>query len=388
MLTWKKIALAGVALSSAVAQAETSDLKPVPESLQHCTVCHGSQLMGNVTNGAPRLSGLPSWYIKNQLVAFRHGWRGEHPEDHNGNEMQAAAKALDAESLQATADFVASTQSALPPVTLEGDIERGKELFISCQGCHGTNAEGIEAIQAPALTGLNDWYIAKQLHNFLSNKRGYSAGDSNGAIMKASTLLLQDEQSVSDVSAYIVSINKPVKETTEEPGVNMKKSSLAAAALATTLSLSAAAEPPKRYPLPNNSTFPIARAVEVPAGTTLVYHSGQVPAPEDTEAEKGSRKYYGSTYTQAMSVFKKFEASLADMGLDFGDAIKLTVFLVGDPEMEGKMDFGGFMKAYTQYFGTEEQPNLPARSAIQIAGLAGGPGMLVEIEMVLAARRY
>ena len=34
-----------------------------------------------------------------------------------------------------------------------------------------------------------------------------------------------------------------------------------------------------RYPLPNNSTFPIAQAVEVSAGTTLVYHSGTVPGP-------------------------------------------------------------------------------------------------------------
>lgn len=85
-----------------------------------------------------------------------------------------------------------------------------------------------------------------------------------------------------------------------------------------------------------------------------------------------------------MSVFKSFESSLKDLGLSFGDAIKMTVFLVGDPAMDGKMDFSGFMKAYTQYFGTEEQPNLPARSAVQIAGLAGGPGMLVEVEMVLA----
>jgi enamine deaminase RidA (YjgF/YER057c/UK114 family) len=62
----------------------------------------------------------------------------------------------------------------------------------------------------------------------------------------------------------------------------------------------------------------------------------------------------------------------------------MTVFLVGDPAMDGKMDFGGFMKAYTKYFGTEDQPNKPARSAFQIAGLAGGPGMLVEIEVVIA----
>jgi enamine deaminase RidA (YjgF/YER057c/UK114 family) len=42
------------------------------------------------------------------------------------------------------------------------------------------------------------------------------------------------------------------------------------------------------------------------------------------------------------------------------------------------------MRAYTQYFGTEAQPNKPSRSAFQIAGLAGGPNMLIEIEMVIA----
>ena len=41
------------------------------------------------------------------------------------------------------------------------------------------------------------------------------------------------------------------------------------------------------------------------------------------------------------------------------------------------------MRAYRKYFGTEAQPNLPARSAFQVAGLAA-PGMLVEIEVVLA----
>jgi enamine deaminase RidA (YjgF/YER057c/UK114 family) len=48
------------------------------------------------------------------------------------------------------------------------------------------------------------------------------------------------------------------------------------------------------------------------------------------------------------------------------------------------MDFLGFMEAYTQYFGTAEQPNLPARSAVQVAGLVN-PGMLVEIEVIVAA---
>jgi enamine deaminase RidA (YjgF/YER057c/UK114 family) len=47
------------------------------------------------------------------------------------------------------------------------------------------------------------------------------------------------------------------------------------------------------------------------------------------------------------------------------------------------MDFEGMMAAYSQFFGTKEQPNLPARSTVQVAGLVA-PGMLVEIEVQLA----
>jgi enamine deaminase RidA (YjgF/YER057c/UK114 family) len=43
------------------------------------------------------------------------------------------------------------------------------------------------------------------------------------------------------------------------------------------------------------------------------------------------------------------------------------------------------MEAYTQYFGTKEQPNLPARTTVQIAAL-NAVGMLVEIEVVLAKK--
>jgi enamine deaminase RidA (YjgF/YER057c/UK114 family) len=97
-----------------------------------------------------------------------------------------------------------------------------------------------------------------------------------------------------------------------------------------------------------------------------------------------STEYYGDTETQAMSIFAKFEASMAELGVGFGDIVKMTVFLVGDPALDGQMDFAGFMRAYSRFFGTQEQPNKPARSAIQIAGLAGGPNMLIEIEAVIA----
>jgi len=66
--------------------------------------------------------------------------------------------------------------------------------------------------------------------------------------------------------------------------------------------------------------------------------------------------------------------------------VMMHVFLVGDPANGGKMDFAGMMTGYTQFFGTREQPNKPARSAVQVAGLAA-PGALVEIE-VIAVRRH
>ncbi len=166
----------------------------------------------------------------------------------------------------------------------------------------------------------------------------------------------------------------------------------ACAAIAAVMAMSAivtavpanAADAPGIIRYPNGTTFPIARAVEVPAGFKIIFHSGFTPSPANPQAKEGSPEYWGDTKTQAMSAFQKMEASLKDMGLGFGDVVKMNVFLVGDPAT-GKMDFKGFMDAYTQFFGTPQQPNLPARSAVQVAGLAGA-GLLVEVEVVLAQK--
>ncbi len=167
-------------------------------------------------------------------------------------------------------------------------------------------------------------------------------------------------------------------------GTTTGRCAQAFAVLCTLLPVAARTGEVVRYPLPNNSTFPIARAVEVPGGTTLVFHSGVTPAPKDPGAPPNSPAYWGDTKTQALSVFARLKDSLDGMGLGFGDVVKMTVFLAPDPvSADGRMDFKGFMDAYTQYFGTTAQPKLPARSAVEVAGLAA-PGMLVEVEVILA----
>lgn len=149
--------------------------------------------------------------------------------------------------------------------------------------------------------------------------------------------------------------------------------------LTLSMSVTVFAESVQRYPLVN-SNFPIAAAVEVTGGS-LVFESGKVPGPKDPKAEKYSVAFWGDTEEQSLDVLRQIEASLKSKGLGMGDVIKMTVFLVGDETKGGGMDFAGMMKAYTQFFGTEAQPNLPSRSAVQVAGLAV-PGMLVEIEVI------
>jgi enamine deaminase RidA (YjgF/YER057c/UK114 family) len=135
-----------------------------------------------------------------------------------------------------------------------------------------------------------------------------------------------------------------------------------------------------RHKLPNGNPFPISAAVEIPAGKTLVFVSGTVPPVADAKAPKDSIAAYGDTKTQTIGALTSIKATLESMHLTLGDVVKMQAFLVGDPAKGGKLDFDGFMQGYTQFFGTPAQPNLPARSAFQVAALAN-PGFLVEIEV-------
>jgi len=124
---------------------------------------------------------------------------------------------------------------------------------------------------------------------------------------------------------------------------------------------------------------PIATGVWV--GDTL-YLSGQLASPvTPADSTKGTAAVYGDTETQSMSALTKIQAALKNEGLAMADVVMMHVFLVGDPAKGSKLDFPGMMAAYTRFFGTKDQPNKPARSAMQVAALAA-PWALVEIEVI------
>jgi enamine deaminase RidA (YjgF/YER057c/UK114 family) len=162
-----------------------------------------------------------------------------------------------------------------------------------------------------------------------------------------------------------------------------KVTAVAAGLLFTTLVTAAPADDVVRLPLPDGNPFPISSAVTVRGDLDTVYVSGALPSVVNKDAPKGSVAAYGDTEAQTVSTINNIKTTLARLGLGLGDIVKMTVFLVGDPEKENKMDFAGLMKGYSQFFGTAEQPNKPARSAMQVVALAL-PGTLVEIEVIAA----
>jgi len=87
-----------------------------------------------------------------------------------------------------------------------GNASAGKELYMGCSGCHGADGMGNETLRAPRLAGQKAWYIVTQLDNFKTGLRGTISGDSGGAMMRPMALLLENDQAVADVAAYLESL--------------------------------------------------------------------------------------------------------------------------------------------------------------------------------------
>jgi cytochrome c oxidase subunit 2 len=84
-----------------------------------------------------------------------------------------------------------------------GDAAAGKPLYAVCAACHGLQAEGNPAMNAPKLTGQGDWYLKRQLKNFKDGARGTHDKDVFGKQMAPMAATLADDAAVDNVVAYI-----------------------------------------------------------------------------------------------------------------------------------------------------------------------------------------
>lgn len=102
-------------------------------------------------------------------------------------------------------------------------IAQGRSLYPTCATCHGQNAEGMKALNAPGLAHQEVWYLERQMNNFRADFRGAHEGDTYGAQMAPMAKTLANEEAVKAVVAYIKTLPGKRPEKTVEGDVSNGK---------------------------------------------------------------------------------------------------------------------------------------------------------------------
>ena len=188
-------------------------------SYEVCAGCHGFVGEGNRLIGAPRLAGVESWYLERQILGFEAGHRGYDEADADGRRMALMAQAVESE--RELGDILAWIASLPPPATPAPSSEpaavadasdRGRSLYASCSACHGSAGEGNEALGAPALVTLDDWYLGAQLQAYADGLRGTHPSDSYGAQMRAFASIFDTDEERQALVGFIRTLRSAARE--------------------------------------------------------------------------------------------------------------------------------------------------------------------------------
>jgi cytochrome c553 len=119
--------------------------------------------------------------------------------------------------LASIALFTSACKSGPP----EGE-GRGAALYAICAPCHGSDGSGNRDYQAPAIAGLDDWYVTLQLDKFRNGLRGAHPDDVEGLRMRPMARTLKTDVDVAAVSAYVAAM-KPTNPSPVLTGGDAKK---------------------------------------------------------------------------------------------------------------------------------------------------------------------
>jgi cytochrome c553 len=206
--------LAAVALigSAQIACRPDGAQKTLPGSELYaaCASCHGKAGEGNLVLKAPLIAGLPAWYVEAQLIKFKTGARGAHPDDLEGLRMRPMSRQmLNDGEVKSVSAYIAQLQAKKPAPSIEGgDAAAGQAGYATCGACHGPTGAGLEAMKAPPLAGQSDWYLMAQLLKFKSGVRGTAPGDTTGGQMRPMAMTLANEQAIKNVVAHISTMSR------------------------------------------------------------------------------------------------------------------------------------------------------------------------------------
>ena len=173
-----------------------------------CAACHGTAGEGNRALGAPALTQLSSDYLARQLSHFVSGVRGAHPDDDAGKRMALSVANLSESDIPGLAALITTElPPAQPATTITGDAARGEDYYVNiCSACHSGNGQGNDALGAPALAGVNDWYLKSSYQSYLEGIRGSHPDDFYGAQMARLAPALAKGDDIDDVIAFITTL--------------------------------------------------------------------------------------------------------------------------------------------------------------------------------------
>jgi len=163
---------------------------------QVCAACHGEKGEGKEELFSPSITGLPTWYLEEQVKKFRSGARGFHPEDLPGQQMRAVSLTLtDAQIAEAAATVAAMPVRLTEPPPPGFDLETARFRYANeCMECHRYNGKGEIVFHSAPLISLNRSYLKRQLMNYRSGRRGASEGDLYGAKMVENMKRMSDSE--------------------------------------------------------------------------------------------------------------------------------------------------------------------------------------------------
>lgn len=189
---------------ASIAATAAADVSAGAALYTPCAACHGAAGEGNAALNAPKLAGQGGWYLQRQLANFKHGVRGAQPNDTYGMQMVPFAGLLpDETAVRNLVAYIGTLPDRPAPTTVAGDGRKGAALYQTCAGCHGNSGQGIQAMDAPRLANMSDWYLVRQLTNFRDGIRGSHHQDFYGRQMVLIGGALGDARSINDLVAHI-----------------------------------------------------------------------------------------------------------------------------------------------------------------------------------------
>jgi cytochrome c553 len=113
-----------------------------------------------------------------------------------------------------TTVFVAVLWAGSACTAPDAGLPRGAALFDTCVPCHGAAGGGTLELGAPAIAGLPQWYVERQLEKFRDGLRGAHPDDIPGMRMRPMAVTLNKEGDIPSIAEYVATLPRVLPEGT------------------------------------------------------------------------------------------------------------------------------------------------------------------------------